>query len=158
MKTLEVKWATSRAQDTYGYTVCTLYVDGVKVARCNGGGYDLEGTVLGDYIAAAFPDRLRKVKTALYGLTFHDPTFDPGKAEAENGKTVEEAEAAGESLGLARYQAFYAASSKVPTKRHTAPDIDGACGTAKDIARAVGLTIKQVARTNRNTIYVLEEV
>jgi hypothetical protein len=92
-----------------------------------------------------------------YGLTYHDPNFDPGKAivgkdcldrtmgEGE-GKTVEEAEKAGESLGLECYQAFNSASSKYPTERHTVPLIDGACGfeAVKMIMRAIGLTLEYV--------------
>jgi hypothetical protein len=89
-----------------------------------------------------------------YGLSFHDPNFDPGKAvigtdcddrtmtnngEAK-GKTVEQAEKDGETIGLERYQAFYRASSKVPTERHTVPLIDGACGfsSVERIMKAIG--------------------
>lgn len=159
---LEFKWSTSRARDSYGYNVCRLMVNGEKVARTCGGGYDMQGTVLGDWVAKAFEDRLRNltpedmppnshwdgqkqktVKTGhyFYGLTFHDPNFNPGKAvigegctdrtlskDNQDGKTVEQAEEEGASLGLERYQAFYTASSKVPTERHTVPLIDGACG------------------------------
>jgi len=75
-----------------------------------------------------------------YGLTFHDPDFDPGKArigvdchdrtmgKGSEGKTVAEAEDAGESLGLERYQAFYSASAKQPDSSHRVPLIDGGCG------------------------------
>lgn len=62
MKTLEFKWTVSRGRDTYGYNICTLYTDGVKVARCNGGGYDMKGTCLGNFIAHAYADRLLALK------------------------------------------------------------------------------------------------
>ena len=38
---LVFKWTTSRAKLTFGYNVVSLFVDGVKVAACNGGGYDV---------------------------------------------------------------------------------------------------------------------
>lgn len=96
---LEFKWGTSRGVDTYGYALCSLYVDGKRVARCNGGGYDMKGTCFGDYLAGAYADRLRALKeadmpaqshwdgerrvsdgNAFYGLRFIDPKYDPGKA------------------------------------------------------------------------------
>lgn len=55
---LEFKWTVSRGRDTYGYNICTLYADGTRVARCNGGGYDMQGTNLGNYIASHYAERL----------------------------------------------------------------------------------------------------
>lgn len=238
MTTLEFKWGTSRGRETYGYTICSLYVDGRKVASCNGGGYDMKGTALGNYIARAFSERLRALKPEqmeehshweraekprricedlecaikhasgddekrelcylphdvetcphcggetridwqdgkrvedgryMYGLTFHDPNYNPGKAKigtdcsdrtfgGAEGETVEQAEAEGKSLGLERYQAFYSASSKVPTERHTVPLIDGACGfdSVQRIVRAIGLELKHVpVRSRKLDIYEL---
>ncbi len=65
-KHLEIRWSVSRGRDTYGYNICSLWVDGVKVASCNGGGYDMVGTVLGSYIAKNYADRLKSLK-ASYG-------------------------------------------------------------------------------------------
>lgn len=62
MVTLAFKWSTSRGRDSYGYTICTLLADGCRVARCNGGGYDMKGTCLGSYIAAAYADRLLSLR------------------------------------------------------------------------------------------------
>lgn len=235
MTTLEFRWGTSRGRDTYGYTICTLYVDGSKVSSCNGGGYDMKGTALGRYIARDFAARLNALKPEhmpaqshweraakprmvcddvgcrvehkieipgsdefelpylahdaetcphcggetrvdwhdgrtvddgryFYGLTFHDPDFDPGKAVigrdasdrtfgGAEGETVEQAEAAGKSLGLERYQAFYSASSKVPTSRHTVPSIDGACGfsSVERIMAAIGLKLEWIKQRSRKT-------
>lgn len=237
--TLEFRWTTSRARDTYGYNVCTLFVDGHKAARCNGGGYDMQGTCLGNWLAKAFADRLvalkpddmppnshweqaknpRKVCRNLecilpeveggevkigyyphdmencphcgkeldvdwhdgrriddgryfYGLTFHDPNYDPGKAVigedcsnrtlgGEDGQTVEQAEAAGVSFGLERLQAAYSASSKHATPRHTVPLIDGACGfdCVRKIAEAIGLSLELVKgrRNRRDDIWILHD-
>lgn len=59
---LEFKWSVSRGRDTAGYNICSLYVDGRKVASTCGGGYDMKGTVLGKYIAGAYADRLLALK------------------------------------------------------------------------------------------------
>jgi hypothetical protein len=139
---LRFQWTVSRAHETYGWNLCTLYVNRDKVARCNGGGYDMEGTVLGMWIAKRFPEHLRnKITTPMYGLTFHDPDFDPGKAVVpDTGETVEAREAAGESMGLERYQATYRASSPIPTPSHRIPRLDGACGKECmiDVLKAIG--------------------
>jgi hypothetical protein len=230
--TLEVKWGTSRGRDSYGYALCTLYADGRKAARCNGGGYDMKGTVMGNWLAAAFADRLLRLKPEhmphqkhwqsarnprrvcrsescvvaaikaetelprlapdvltcpvcgeethidhqdgqtiddgrhFYGLSFHDPDYNPGKAivgkdcqdrtfgkDGENaGKTVEQAEQEGMSAGLERYQAFYTASSPHPTKRHRVPLIDGACGlsSVEQIGRAIGVTLEWHATRSKS--------
>ena len=144
-KTLEFKWTVSRGRDTYGYNICTLYVDGVKVSRCNGGGYDMEGTCLGDWMAHAFKDELLKLTEKFYGLTFHDPTYNPGKAVRE-GETIEDREKAGKSLGLERYQESYSASSPIPTEKHVIPLLDGACGISsmETILRKLGYGLAYV--------------
>jgi hypothetical protein len=233
---LELKWSVSRGRDTYGYNICSLYVDGRKVSSCNGGGYDMKGTALGNWVARAFADRLVALKPTdmpaqshwqraenprricrntdcvvtqiqdnkaiewtqeltcpkcgnpteidhndgqtvddgryFYGLTYHDPNYDPSKAIIGQGcddrtlggkaagKTVEQAEADGESLGLERYQAFYHASSKVPTERHTIPLIDGGCGfnEVEKILKAIGYELEYVpTRSRDNSIYKLVE-
>lgn len=61
-QSIEIKWGTSRGRDSYGYTVATLYHGGRRVAGCNGGGYDMRGTVIGNWIAATFPNELRAIK------------------------------------------------------------------------------------------------
>lgn len=58
---LAFKWTVSKGHDTYGYNICSLYVDGSKVASCNGGGYDMEGTVLAQYLVREFQERLMTI-------------------------------------------------------------------------------------------------
>ena len=162
MNLLLFKGTISRARETEGYNVCTLYADGCKVARCKGGGYDMAGTCLGDFIAAYFKDRLLRLrprdgpKKLFYGLAFIDPNFDAGKARVKSapcfgtdsdvGKTVAELEKEGKSLGLERFQAFYSDTSAFPTRRHRIPSIDGGCGidAVKDIMRAIKLEMVRV--------------
>lgn len=181
-KTLRIRWGVSVGQDTYGYTTCSLSVDGKRQAACNGGGYDMKGTVIGSWIARTFSKELCALKPAdfpesrgqreLYGLTFHDPNYDPGKAVIGEGcddrtlgekgkdKTVAQAEADGDSFGLERYQAVYKASSPVPTKRHTIPSIDGACGLSSVLAifHAIGLDLRQVVNTSKLDVYEVVKV
>jgi len=130
---LKFKWTVSKAVNTYGYNICSLFVNGQKVSSCNGGGYDMQGTCLGDWIETEFEDELLQLKDNFYGLTFHNPNWQPSQ---EIIKREEE----GKSLGLERYQDFYKQSSKLPTEKHTIPLIDGACGvnSVENILKAVG--------------------
>ena len=57
-RTLYVKWETSERDD---YLTCALREGGRKVASCSGGGYDMLGTVLGEWLSATYPDRLSKL-------------------------------------------------------------------------------------------------
>ena len=150
MYSLKIKWTTSKAQDTYGYNVCTLLVDGQKVSRCNGGGYDMQGTCLGSWIEKAFKKDLLKFKQDFYGLTYHDPNWKPNK---EIVKREEE----GKSLGLERYQDFYKQSSKLPTEKHTIPQIDGACGfgSVSMILNHLGFNIKLI--DSESGVYIVSE-
>ena len=60
---LEIKWTTSRSRDAYGYDICTLCCNGGKWSTC-GGGYDMLGTVLGDYFTNVRQDALRALVEA----------------------------------------------------------------------------------------------
>lgn len=249
-ETLTIRWGTSRGRDSYGYTTCSLRNHrGQRVAACNGGGYDMRGTVVGNWIAATFPKELCALKESempenshwqperarvcdglckktnedaflasvisegetkrpelpklpedcyecptckgptrqsregkriddgrsFYGLRFFDPNYDPGKAVigqdcsdrtltkgdvGSKGKTVEEAEAAGNSFGLERLQAAYKATAPHATDRHTIPSIDGACGIScvLKILNAIGLCLRQVHDSSKLDVYTIEEV
>ena len=109
-------WGVSRGRDTYGYAICTAYVDGAMVGRCNGGNYDMRGVALSGWL-----ETMVRPEDTFYGLSWHDPGW---RVPAE----VIEHEKAGLTIGLERYQAFYAASSPTRTEHHTIPQIDGMCG------------------------------
>lgn len=124
----------------------------------------MEGACLGDFIADHFKERLLKLKLkpkhgpdgAFYGLSFIDPKFDAGKVRVKTapcfgtdgdvGKTVEELEKEGKSLGLERFQAFVYGTSKFSTRKHRVPSIDGACGidSVKRIMKAIKLDMVRV--------------
>lgn len=59
---LKFNWSVSRAYDTQGYNVCTLRANGRKVGNCNGGGYDLQGTALAEFVMGQYGKRLVKIK------------------------------------------------------------------------------------------------
>ena len=130
---LKFKWTVSKAVNTYGYNICSLFVNGQKVSSCNVGNYDMQGTCLGDWIEREFKNELLQLKENFYGLTFHNPNWQPSQ---EIIKKEEE----GKSFGLERYQDFYKQSSDLPTEKHTIPVIDGACGvnSVEKILKAVG--------------------
>ena len=55
----------SRGRDTYGYNMVTLSSDTGKRFRVMGGGYDMHGQVMGEYVQfIESPDRLRAVADA----------------------------------------------------------------------------------------------
>ncbi len=139
MYNLKFKWTTSKARNSYGYNICTLFVNNEKRTRCNGGGYDMQGTCLGNWIARQFEKKLLEFKKDFYGLTFHNPDWKPSEE-------IIEREEQGKSLGLERYQDFYKQSSKLPTKKHTIPQIDGACGfnSVENILNHIGYKIRLI--------------
>jgi len=139
MFNLKFKWTTSKARDSYGYNICTLFVNNERRTRCNGGGYDMQGTCLGNWIARQFEKKLLEFKKDFYGLTFHNPNWKPSEE-------IIEREEQGKSLGLERYQDFYKQASKLPTKKHTIPQIDGACGfgSVTNILNHIGHNIRLI--------------
>jgi hypothetical protein len=107
-----------------------------------------------------------------YGLTFHDPDYDPAKAvigkdcldrtigKGAEGKTVAQAEEDGVSFGLERYQAVYKASAKQASARHRIPSIDGACGfsSVEKIMEAIGLSLEYVpVKSRKLDVYTLHD-
>lgn len=57
---LSLRWSTSRGRETYGWNVLTLTdVVAGRRYRCNGGGYDMHGTVLAEWACGEHADRLR---------------------------------------------------------------------------------------------------
>jgi hypothetical protein len=140
----------------------------------------MEGTALGNWVARAFKNELLKLTIPMnrrnsqdiqeyYGLSFHDPNYDPGKYipepdgtfthEEDRGKTVAQLEKEGKSLGLDRYQAFYRASSSIPTERHIIPLIDGACGksSVEKILNAIGYSLVYLKGSKNLTLYRMVE-
>jgi hypothetical protein len=59
---LSLSWATSRGRDTFGYNIARLdsRATGRRYRTC-GGGYDMIGTVLGEWLESEHQDRLRAI-------------------------------------------------------------------------------------------------
>jgi hypothetical protein len=115
---LNISWSVSRGQDTYGYNICRL--DDTRTGKrykCNGGGYDMIGTVLGDWLEDACQDELRALVADLpkqkYGSTsyqviteeinprFYGLTISPqGKVCLDGACGSSSMQRIGEALGL----------------------------------------------------------
>ncbi len=74
MERLKFKWTVSRGRDTYGYNICSLWVDGRKVSSCNGGGYDMKGTALAEWMQEKkFKEEIKKLDPEkYYGLSEYE--------------------------------------------------------------------------------------
>lgn len=113
---LGLKWTTSRARDTFGYNVVTLtdQRDG-KRYRAMGGGYDMVGTVFGEWL---------------------QETHQPELVELAAREGWEDPEATRKQV-----KGFYGAFA-YPDGRIV---LDGGCGieSMMRIARALGLEIER---------------
>lgn len=94
---ITVRWGISRGKDTYGYTTCTLTVDGRgRRASCCGGGYSLIGACLGEWLQRDFADQLKKLDLgrlekagiSLYGLSFWDQSRRQDLPKWKEGATL----------------------------------------------------------------------
>lgn len=67
---LKERWSISKGYYTFGYNICSLWYGGIKVATCNGGGYDMQSTSVSNFINLYFQDRLNSIPTEKfeYGL------------------------------------------------------------------------------------------
>lgn len=72
---LLLRLGTSRGQETYGYITCSLRnaYDMKRLAYCNGGGYDMVGTVFGLWMEKEFQQDLLAIPESeypdLYGMS-----------------------------------------------------------------------------------------
>lgn len=144
-------WSTSRGRDTYGYNICRL--DGPLAAapftrryRTCGGGYDMTGTVLGEWLADRFQDRLLAITEragAVYTKANGYQSFhDDGTGRA--GRTIKP-----DCLyGMTYY----------PDDRRVS--LDGACGKScmESIAAAIGVSLTSVCnRKGHVTGYMMTD-
>jgi hypothetical protein len=118
---LALSWSVSRGRDTYGYNICRLDSrNSGRRYRCSGGGYDMIGTVFGDFLEAEYQDELKAL------------VKDLPKQKYGSTSWLQIAEDVNPS--------FYGLTIR--------PDgsvcLDGACGldSMKRIARALGLSLE----------------
>ncbi len=62
---LTVTWTTSRGYETAGWNVATLREDGRYIARTKGGGYDMRGTVFGEWLERTYQEDLRALRATV---------------------------------------------------------------------------------------------
>ena len=121
IKRLALSWSVSRGRDTYGYSICRL--DDTSTGerfKCMGGGYDMQGTVFGEWLAANYQPELLALKDrANYTLT-----------------------KAGEFIPANREDSLYGMAYLEKDNRIS---LDGACGLECmiRIAEAIGLEVER---------------
>lgn len=78
---LAITWSTSRGRDTYGYNICRLDVRSTSQRyKCMGGGYDMLGTVVGQWLQGVYHRRLLDFMLSIphadepYGIRLHYST------------------------------------------------------------------------------------
>jgi hypothetical protein len=144
MQTLTLSWSTSRGVNTYGWNICRLddKATGKRYRTC-GGGYDMVGTVLGQWLTDAHQDRLREIgdKAGSYY----------SKAGGYKSHRVPSS-----SLPFGRPDPayFYGMTRNDDTGRVS---LDGACGveTVLSVALAIGLNISRVGDKKGRTVAFL---
>lgn len=133
---LSISWTTSRGRETYGYNICRLddRNNGKRYRTC-GGGYDMVGTVFGEWLADVYQERLQALVKTL-------PLEDCGYAVA----------------GYLRCKDMYGLT--VSPKGNVT--LDGACGinSMTHIAEALGLEVQWEGNKKGHTIgyFVSEEM
>jgi len=130
---LEFKWTTSRGRDTYGYNICSLWVNNSKKASCNGGGYDMQGTVFADWLMIKFEDRIKQLQ---------------GYTQKSRGQ-----------YGIVHYNKKTKKSQKHSSK-HTNTTLDGACGfsTMQKLAERIGVNLQYAGETKNSAFYIATDI
>jgi hypothetical protein len=128
------KWTTSRAQESDGWNICTLYADGQKVGKTTGGGYDMRGTAYGQFIEAQYQDRLLKLHRRAGSRYSVSPSGDYKRLKTKKAHSWSNH---GELYGLT---AYYNRGEAKPFRI----GLDGGCGftSMRKISRAIGLAFK----------------
>ena len=69
---LSLSWSVSKGANTYGYNICRLDDrNNGKRFRTIGGGYDMIGTVFGEWLETYYQKELLKIKDGdFYGMTY----------------------------------------------------------------------------------------
>lgn len=128
IRTLTISHGTSRGQDTYGYNIVRLRDshDG-KLYRCMGGGYDMIGTVLADWMVANYQDELSKLTDKAY---YHYRNDKPYQRNDDG---------------------LYGMAVNLDTGRVS---IDGACGveSVRRIAKEAGIKLTALPSRRGNTV------
>lgn len=139
---LAFRWTTSRAADSYGYNICSLMIDGRKVATTCGGGYDMQGTVLGQWINATFPAQLRALAADRIALA-----EAAGTARYYDGGQGAKLDVNGHTLYLYGLNVWKAEGENMPVEVRC----NGGTGLNQmtNVLKALGLKLTSVVRDRR---------
>ena len=123
---LSLSWSVSRGRETYGYNICRL--DDTNTGerfRTIGGGYDMVGTVVAEWLVKNYQTELQALCNSLEGSSYA-------------------------STGWTQYKSFYGMFKKADG----GVIVDGACGldSVRKIANVIGLTWSQVLDKRRRNI------
>ena len=96
---LTISWAVSKGVNTYGYNICRLDDrNNGKRFRCMGGGYDMIGTVFGDWLQHYYQSELLKIKeSGFYGMTYR---ADKNQVSLDGACGIESMLRIAEAIGL----------------------------------------------------------
>ena len=136
-ETLDFCWTTSRGRDTYGYNICTLRDKrNNKIASTCGGGYDMKGTCLGDFINKIFAKELTRL---------------PANSGSNDTK--------GGFYGLSHYNNKTKKYQKRASK-HSNSHVDGKCGfsSMEDILNKIGFRMSWVVEGKKRSVYTLKTI
>ena len=131
---LDISWSTSRGADTYGYNICRLDdSESGKRYRTIGGGYDMIGTVFGQWLQENYSSELRALAE--------------NKTRIDCGYSVK---------GYYKLEEFYG----LTYTPEGYPRLDGACGISSmiRIAEACGLEVQWSGdRKGRTRAYYVQK-
>lgn len=69
IRLLTYTWSVSKGRDTYGYNICSLLDTKTnRRYRCNGGGYDMQGTAFAQWLQDIYQDRLHALPMQDHGM------------------------------------------------------------------------------------------
>ena len=96
---LSLSWSVSKGANTYGYNICRLDDrNNGKRFRCLGGGYDMIGTVFGEWLEYYYQAELLKIKDCdFYGLMY---LADKNKVSLDGACGIESMIRIAEAIGL----------------------------------------------------------
>ena len=79
---LSLSWSVSRGRDTYGYNICRLddRNNGQRF-KCMGGGYDMIGTVFGQWLETYYQAELLTLKERANYSRFIDGGYTPANRD-----------------------------------------------------------------------------
>lgn len=134
----EFRYTTSRGVETYGYNICTLYINGKKVSSCMGGGYDMRGTALGKWIEVQWPDELK--------------TLQAGTDKMVKDKNGHEYQKRSGFYGLHFWVEGEKYGTRAKYKKGAKVSLDGGCGIncMEDILKAIGYSMTYIRSRKKN--------